>query len=815
MIVVFSSNPKDYEGTVRLLEWCKELGRYDRHHALIVAAQTLDRAQVAHLDLLAKDCAFGRVTSIHLKLEDPRGWPYAPNIMFQNAVAWIEQVGRSAFVWVESDATPLKEGWLDAIEQEYVTRARPFMGTIFNWISAQRYLPHLNGNAVYPSNIRQFNPYMLAATQTPWDCTRPDLILPRTHKSNLFHHEWGDRNTNAAPTFPSLESLSFLHQEAVLFHRCKDGSLIDRLREQRAIQKAEEEEEEKPYPELPITRKIIGLLSWPFGPRKSKKKKGQPREMLIVRRTGAFGDVIAATCVSRKLIDMGYDVTFQCHPYVQPVLRLDPTLKAIEETTARDCDVDLNNAYEPHPKRCQMSFAEIYIEAANKQLGKKHIQIENTVQCTPRLVMPENAKHQAFKALEKFPRPWVIIVPRSASHNHRTVPDSIWEEAARHIEGTCFWAGNHDNCAPPKGIKPLFVKSMTEVGMYQSVADLVVSPDTGPLHLAAALGIQTVALLQSSSPELHLSDQNDFEMLAPDGLNCLNCQQSPCPINEHYPPCQLFRPEAISMAVNRKLRRIKCPDEVSAVVTIYRPPAERLNKCLLAVLPQVSEVIVTRNADGIVPSGVMTHPKIRFVSTRLPNVGYGRNANYGARNTASNYVLFLNDDVYLHNETVSHLLSVIKGDQKIGMVGHLLRYPDGTIQHGGTTRNKHDRGWGHVSHRKVTPEINQIIECENVTHASVLMRREAFFKSGCYDERYFMYFEDNALCLQVRQAGWKIIYTPHASAIHDEHQTLKVYPTPQMVDNMRRARAVFDRTWGQYFLWNAKRPLGNFDYLNQ
>jgi len=809
LIVIFPSSHKDYEGTVRLLEWCRELGRYDRHHALIVASNTLDLAQVSRLDQLAKDCAFAKVTSIRSKTEDLRGWPFAPNAMFQLAVSWIESVGRSAFLWIESDAVPLKPGWLDTIEQEYLRQGRPFMGTVFEWVSATRYQLHLNGNAVYPQNVRQLNPYALAATSLPWDCTRPDITLPRTFRSTLFQHEWGDRVTNSAPTFPDAESLKRIRPEAVLFHRCKDSTLIDRLRGEKQVEKSDEEEE-APYPNLPLTRRIIGLLTWPFGPRPSKKK-GTPKELLIVRRTGAFGDAIAATAVSRKLIEMGYEVTFQCHPYLHPVMRLDPTLHSIEPTTERDCHVDLNNAYEPHPKRTSMSFAEIYIEKANKDLSQKGIAIESSVQCTPHFVMPDKQREHALKHFSKFPKPWVIICPRSASHNHRTVHDAVWQEAARHIEGTCFWAGNHGPA--PAGIQNLNCNSMLDIGAYQSAADLVVSVDTGPLHLAAALGTPIVALLQSSSPELHLSDQVDFEMIAPVGLSCLNCQQSPCPIDQHYPPCQHFQPEVIAMMVNRKLRRFR-HEEVSAVVTIYKPPFERLNKCLVALLPQVSEIIVTRNADGIVPVGAMQHPKIRYVTTRLPNIGYGRNANFGARHTSSNYILFLNDDVYLSGDTVSHLLTVLKNDPKAGMVGHLLRYPDGTIQHGGTSRNRGDHGWGHVSHRRVTPEIQNIIECENVTHASVLMRRRAFYEAGGYDERFFMYFEDNALCLQVRRAGWKIFYTPHTTATHDEHQTLKIYPNGQMVDNMRRGRAVFEKAWGEYFRWNKNRPLGNFDYAN-
>ncbi|PYV45638.1 MAG: glycosyl transferase family 2, partial [Acidobacteria bacterium] len=37
------------------------------------------------------------------------------------------------------------------------------------------------------------------------------------------------------------------------------------------------------------------------------------------------------------------------------------------------------------------------------------------------------------------------------------------------------------------------------------------------------------------------------------------------------------------------------------------------------------------------------------------------------------------------------------------------------------------------------------------------------------DERFFLYFEDVDLCLRIRQQGWKVIYNPTATLIH-QHQ---------------------------------------------
>jgi len=795
MIVLFSACHKDHFECKRLLEWCRELGTYPRHQALIVFGKQVEENDRLGIIAAAKQCEFKSVAAIAQKEEDARGWPFACNQMFQLGVRWVEDVGRAPFLWLESDATPLKPGWLDTLEEEYIRVGKPFMGVVYDWVNQTRRMPHLTGVAIYPANFRRLNPYPLAATKVPWDCTAPEQTLPRTHRSELFCHEWGDRASNVPPTFQDLASLSVIPSNAVLFHRCKDGSLIDRLRERNAIVPTSPAQ----YPSIPLTRKILGLLTFPF----TRPK----RKIIRVRRTGAYGDAIAATCIAEKLNRIGYDVIWQAKPEVLQVLEFCPALKGVEEV-CDPCDVILDGAYEGHKERCQKAFWEIFVERANQQLNSKGIFLENPVQCTPRLELPRGLPNYWRNAFSELPRPWVAICPRSNSFRNRTVPNDTWRDAARAINASLIWLGTEPG--PPEMFH-LHPKTMVDVAGMLAACDLLVSVDSGPLHLGAALGVPAVALLQASSPELHITDQRDFIMLSPEGLSCLNCQSGLCPINQDYPPCQEFDPYAIAAAVNRKLQAITT-ENVSAVITAYRPPADRLNQCINAVLPQVSEVVVTFNADGIIPEGALRHPRVRYLKTRLPNIGYGRNANFGARHTSGRYVLFLNDDVFLDSKAVRFMTETMKADPKAGMVGCLLFYPDGRIQHGGTRRNPGDLGWGHIDHNQREPSIKEPVEMENITQAAALMRREAFYSSGCYDEQYFMYYEDNALCLQMRRAGWKVIYNPLAYGIHDEHQTLKSLPNSKMAENLKRSRAIFEKDWGAYFKHNPPGVLGNFNY---
>jgi hypothetical protein len=525
-----------------------------------------------------------------------------------------------------------------------------------------------------------------------------------------------------------------------------------------------------------------------------------PRGSITMRRSMALGDVTAASCVAKKLAELGFGVTFQSIPDCQPILSRMPHV-AVAQTIGGTVDIDLDNAYESHGGRRTRHFYDIFTDSANAQLEKRGIKLPST-NLAPKMVLEPGETDQFLKSYADCPRPWTMICPKSTNWPHRTVPSHIWEQTVAAIQGTKFWLGM-DGCVT--GVVDCYCRHFDDVISLIGCADLLVTVDTGPMHVAAALGVPVVAICQSSSPELHLSDQQDFITISP-ALDCLNCQLDKCPINPFQPPCQNVPPGLIAEAVNKRLQTAT-KHGVSAIVPILKPPASRLNRCLSAVVDQVDEVIVTMEGAAVIPDGAMVHPKIRYVRKSESGIGLGRNINFGARHSNHEWLLLLNDDVFLEPDVVGKLMACV--DEKTGMVAHLLRYPDGIIQHGGTRRTPGDIGWGHIDHRSRIHTITEVTEMENVTGASVLVRRKAFYQAGCFDEDFHLYCEDNALGLQLRQCGWKIMYTPHACAIHEEHQS--TFGLPNITNVINNSCKMLEEKWGWYFEKNRNNNMGTFD----
>lgn len=547
-----------------------------------------------------------------------------------------------------------------------------------------------------------------------------------------------------------------------------------------------------------------GFASWGKGAVNSCYMiKSYSGRKITVRRYAAIGDAIAATVVADKLIDQGFEVCFQCHSSIHPALRRHPRIAEVIDRGYGD--INLDGAYENSPLRRRMSFGSLFIESANLQLTNMGINLGPAVNCKPALRVHPIEKTQALLKFQNYPKPWVFVCPRSDTYACRQVPDGIWQEAAREMHGTKFWIGRHP---APKNFVDLECRHLDNLIIWLSAADLLVTVDTGPMHIGAALGIPIVALGQSSSPELHLNDQRDFITINCLGLDCLNCQKNICPINATTPPCQNFDPSYIAQWVNAKLRQVT-DDRVAAVIPIYRPEADTLNRCLECTLPQVDEIIVTEEGgNSLLPSNAMRHDKIRYVSKGVKNLGVGRNYNFGTRHTTCKYLLMLNDDVFLNNNAVEIMKRQFVGN--VGCVSARLMYPDETVYFAGKIRTPGCRGWGHKNLKQKHWDWTVPTEMENGFTAASMVTRECFYRSGCFDERFFCYAEDDALSLQMRRAGYKLIFCPDAFGTHLEHASTS--KLGNISDIVRKSNTTFGQIWGPYLDHNRDNSMGNFNY---
>ena len=152
--------------------------------------------------------------------------------------------------------------------------------------------------------------------------------------------------------------------------------------------------------------------------------------------------------------------------------------------------------------------------------------------------------------------------------------------------------------------------------------------------------------------------------------------------------------------------------------------------------------------------------------------------NLAAGRAAGEYLLFLNDDT----EVISGgwLRAMLEPAQRaeVGAVGARLLYPDGRIQHAGILTGA-GHPWvppvathSHQHHPASSPgyagAVSVIRNYSAVTAACMLVRRSTFEEVGGFDEALRVAYNDVDLCLRLRERGYLVVYTPHASLYHHE-----------------------------------------------
>ena len=201
-----------------------------------------------------------------------------------------------------------------------------------------------------------------------------------------------------------------------------------------------------------------------------------------------------------------------------------------------------------------------------------------------------------------------------------------------------------------------------------------------------------------------------------------------------------------------------------------------LERCIETVVSDLSgsslryEINLLDNASG----EDLTALSERFPNCRAftaeANLGFGGGHNLLAGGTAAPYLLVLNPDVELvEPDSVERLLALVRGEDRVKAAGPKLVLPDGSPQpydHGrlhGARAQVALKG-GHSYWRRT--DVRQ--EVAWVSGAAMLIERAAFAAVGGFDERLFLYKEDEDLCLRLRGAGGAVVYEPAIRIRHIE-----------------------------------------------
>lgn len=222
-----------------------------------------------------------------------------------------------------------------------------------------------------------------------------------------------------------------------------------------------------------------------------------------------------------------------------------------------------------------------------------------------------------------------------------------------------------------------------------------------------------------------------------------------------------------------------------SVIIVNWNAGKLLQECLdslpasLKFCTGAAEVIVVDNAssDGSVKALISPGVRLRVIENSV-NRGFGAACNQGAGVAQGEYLLFLNPDTVLENDSISGALHAMDPSLygKVGVCGIQLRDELGRISRSCTRLPTAtmfvaqsialDRIFPAVSHFMHEWDHSATRTVDHVIGAFYLIRRELFVLLKGFDERYFVYLEDLDLSARVKSSGYKSIFVTEVSAFH-------------------------------------------------
>jgi O-antigen biosynthesis protein len=261
-----------------------------------------------------------------------------------------------------------------------------------------------------------------------------------------------------------------------------------------------------------------------------------------------------------------------------------------------------------------------------------------------------------------------------------------------------------------------------------------------------------------------------------------------------------------------RIKRILPPQlPLVSVIIPTKDRCELLQKCIDGLVNRTNykplEIVIVDNGSSKPDaldflSDLKTRPGFLIIQDNS-SFNFSRLVNRGVAASSGEICVLLNNDVDVINadwldELVSHA-----SRPDVGAVGAKLYYSDDTLQHGGVilgiggvAGHQHRyvaRGsYGYFGRLKLTHGLS----C--VTAACLATRRSVYDAVGGFDEKHLeVTCNDVDFCIRVREAGFKIIWTPHAELYHHESLSRGHDTTPEKARRYAAERKYMRAKWGE------------------
>jgi GT2 family glycosyltransferase len=224
-------------------------------------------------------------------------------------------------------------------------------------------------------------------------------------------------------------------------------------------------------------------------------------------------------------------------------------------------------------------------------------------------------------------------------------------------------------------------------------------------------------------------------------------------------------------------------DPQVAIVVVSYNTRDLLLECLASVVESTqdrsAQLLIDDNSseDGTYEAIREAYPHATAIRNST-NLGCGAACNQGFKATDAPFILLLNSDARLTAQAFHALCDCLEQNERCGAAG--CKLIDAAGAEVINTRNfltplnqafeltGIEVGLGSLQRTRQPKLDRNLADCsvDWIDGACLMLRRAALDEAGFFDERFFMYSEDEDLCFRLKKRGWLVCFCGAGTAVH-------------------------------------------------
>jgi len=252
------------------------------------------------------------------------------------------------------------------------------------------------------------------------------------------------------------------------------------------------------------------------------------------------------------------------------------------------------------------------------------------------------------------------------------------------------------------------------------------------------------------------------------------------------------------------------------VIIVNWNSGEYLKKCIDSIFLTNNKnyintiFIIDNNSTDFSLSRIEPDNKIKIIHNKT-NVGFSKACNQGFKLSKSPYVLLLNPDTQLLNNTIADCIIFMNQNNETDILGCQLLNDKGEIS---PSCSRFPSVLGILSDSlglsKIAPSLfkpgiimtnwdhKESRYVDQLMGAFMFMRKSLFQKIGYFDERFFVYYEEVDFSWRLAQKGGKSFFNSEIKAIHSGQGTTRKVKDFRLFLNLR-SRLQYAKKHFSYF----------------